>query len=603
MQSHFKKNILYLTSFLLLSLVLNWFYLKGGFNADDILILNMLHQDPLPFSWWKGFWSVTNLPGLTSIWWTDINLQVNTIGAFWRPIASLVFAGFIKLFGETALPLHLLSVLLHGAIAFTIFLIVRRITKKTLIPFIAGLLFLSCEDHSMVIGWIATMTDILCVFFINLSILFHMTWLKKRRIWALVSSLIAVALALGSKESAATAPLILILMTFLMPEGEEDEEITISFKTIRGRISSFFKNWYLWIPALVVLILYLTIYKTINIGGMNNLLYMDPLTQPGKYFSHLITNLPIMLFATLSILPPSISFFIPNTLIPFSICGLILFILWLWALLPAIRRPIVVWAMLVYFLVLLPQMGTDASERGLYVPFVAASILLAIPLVQIKPFAKRLKDKGFNAPVFTRIFGWYVLIGILITGLILSAFYPFYFAPSFSKPERDSLTAQSVIEKRNPDHVLVLNTSGPCLTFYMGGILEYHTGHQTDVRILSACNAIMSLERTGYSSFIIHADRKGWISNIFARMFRTKPILKKGRIYKNNLFSATLLELTPDEKDVLAVRFEMETSLDDKSLLFLYWDGSQFQSIDIAALTDGEKIMLADTSDVWKSMM
>ncbi|NIM91162.1 MAG: hypothetical protein GTO17_09465 [Candidatus Aminicenantes bacterium] len=590
--------IFMLAVFILLSLVLNWPYLKGGFAGDDLLILNTIHKDSQPFTWWKGFWAVTDIPDLTNIWWKEAKLG----GGFWRPVPSYVFLGFIRLLGENAFPLHLLSILLHGCIAFLIFLIVRRLTQKSLIAFLSGLFFLACEDHSMVIGWIATNTDILCVFFITLSLLFHMAWLKKRRPFALVGSLITLALALGCKESAAVAPLVLILMTFLMP-GAKDEETTLDLKTIRKRIPVFFRDWLSWVPSLVVLFLYLGFYSTLKLGGMNNLMYIDPLASPARYLSHLVLHLPIMWLATLSPIPPSLFWFFPSTLVPLAVAGLVLFALWIWALFPFLRRPLVLWALIVYLLALLPQMGADASERGLYFPLAAAGILLAISLVQINPFAKRLTPKGPRAPLFTRGFGWYLLVGVLASGLVLSAYYPFIYVPSFAGIERDTLTAQSFVEERKPDHVLVLNTGGPFITFYMGGTLEYHLGHPVDVRVLSACNAVVSVERTGDASFIIRSDRKGWLSNTFAKIFRTDPKLQEGKVYQNNLFSATLLELVPDATDVLAVRFDIAKPLDDHSLLFLYWDGERFLIMDFTTLEEGKEVILADTSDVWASMM
>jgi len=588
-----------LAIFILLSLILNWPYLKGGFAGDDLLILNAIHKDSRPFTWWKGFWSVTDIPDLTNIWWKEAKLG----GGFWRPVPSYVFIGFIKLFGESAFPLHLLSVLLHGCIAFTIFLIVKRLTQKNLIAFLSGLFFLACEDHSMVIGWIATNTDILCVFFITLSLLCHLAWLKKRRPWALIGSLITVALALGCKESAAVAPLVLILMTFLMPEGRDEEGTTLSLKTIQKRIPLFFRDWPSWVPALLALFLYLGLYSTLKFGGMNNLMYIDPLAAPGRYLSHLVLHLPVMWLATLSAVPPSLFWFFPATLLPLAIAGLILFALWIWALFPFIRKPLVLWALIVYLLALLPQMGTDASERGLYFPLAAAGILLAISLVQIGPFARRLMPKEPRPPILTRIFGWYILVGVLVSGLVLSAYYPFIYVPSFSGLERNALTAKPFLEKRKPDHVLVLNTSGPFVTFYLGGTLEYHLGQPVDLRVLSACNAVVSVERTGDTSFVIRSDRKGWLSNTFAKLFRTNPKVQKGKVYRNNLFSATLLELIPDATDVLSVRFEVAKPLDDQSLLFLYWDGERFQVMDFDALEEGKEVILADTSDVWTSMM
>lgn len=592
-------SIFILAVFILLSLLLNWPYLKGGFYGDDLLFLNMLHQDPLPFSWWKGLWSVTDVSDFANLWWMEAS---STGEGFWRPVASFVYIGFIEVFGETAFPLHLLSVLLHGCVAFTLFLIVRRLTQKTLIAFLSGLFFLSCEDHSMVIGWIATMTDILCVFFINLSILCHIAWLKKRRLWIMACSLIALVLALGCKESAAVAPLVLILMAFLMPEGRDKEGTTISMKTTRRRIPPFLRDWSSWLPALLILVIYMVLYNILKLGGINSLMYVDPFTQPVNYLSHLVSNLPVMWLAALSPVPPSIFWFFPATFIFLALAGFVLFALWIWALFPFIRRPLVLWALIVFLLALLPQMGTDASERGLYFPIAAAGILLAISLAQIGPLAKRLMPQGPRMPALTRIFGWFVLVGVLVPGLVLSSFYPFSFLPSFNKMEKDALTAKPFIEERRPDHIIVLNTNGPFITFYFGGTLKYYLGYPVDLRVLSACNAVISVEPTGDNSFVIRADRKGWLSNAFAKILRTDPTLQKGKVYKNNLFSATLLELTPDKTDVLSVRFDIAKSLVHQSLLFLYWDGKSFRAMDFGALGEGEEVVLADTSNIWDSM-
>ena len=102
-----------LVGLLLLSLAYNWYYLTGGFHADDLLLINLLREDPLRFSRWCGLWSTFDIPGFMSMWWADPDIAV----AFCRPLTSLVFEGSIRVFGETALPLHLLSVVLHGLVA------------------------------------------------------------------------------------------------------------------------------------------------------------------------------------------------------------------------------------------------------------------------------------------------------------------------------------------------------------------------------------------------------------------------------------------------------------------------------------------------------
>ena len=79
--------------------------------------------------------------------------------------------------------------------------------------------------------------------------------------------------------------------------------------------------------------------------------------------------------------------------------------------------------------------------------------------------------------------------------------------------------------------------------------------------------------------------------------------LAAGRVYDTDLFQATLLELTPDGSDVLAVRFDLKPPLDDPSLLFLYWNGREFEPLDLASLAPGASLELADTSDIWAGML
>ena len=69
------------------------------------------------------------------------------------------------------------------------------------------------------------------------------------------------------------------------------------------------------------------------------------------------------------------------------------------------------------------------------------------------------------------------------------------------------------------------------------------------------------------------------------------------------LLTATVVERTKDGRDLLAVRFRLDRPLADPDLLFLRWDGEAFRPLDLAALPPGKSVILADTSDVWASMM
>ncbi len=586
----------------LVSLAVNWYYLTSGFLGEDFIFLNMLREEPLPSARLLGFWSKADYPALTSIWW----FEGQGTTPFWRPLPSLVFEASVRLFGERAFPLHLLSLLLHGLVGGTLFVLVRRVTGRALLAFLAGLFFLSCEDHSMGVGWISTMTDLLSLLFVNLSLIAHAVWLQKRKPRHLVASLLALLPALLSKESAVVAPLAIGWMTLLMPRGRNRLlSTTPGLSPVGAAGRGFASDWISWCPALVVLVVYLGLYKLLGFGGFTSGLYVDPLADPIRYLGHLLGHLPVMWLATLSPVPPSLAMFFPSTIPFLALAGVVAFGLWIGGLWWMRRSALVFWALGFYLLALLPQMATDASERGLYFPALGSSILLALLVMQIGPIARRMSASC--ASRFTRGAGWAALVWVLIPGILLSATMPFSYVSSFARPEEEAASIIPHVKERVPDQLIVLNTSGPMQTFYLHPMVQFHAGPTRDggaldVRVLSSMNGIVSVERSDERSFVLRTDRKGWLTNIFAGILRPREPPKPHTVFERDALTATFLEVTQDGQDVLAVGFEMDRLLDDPRILFIQWDGETFRPIDLAALAVADVALLADTSDVWGSM-
>jgi hypothetical protein len=194
---------------------------------------------------------------------------------------------------------------------------------------------------------------------------------------------------------------------------------------------------------------------------------------------------------------------------------------------------------------------------------------------------------------------------VLVPGIILSAAYPYIYLPSLDRPHRDVATMLPYLERGDVEHVVMLNTSGCFQTLYPPPIVEYYVGPRIHVWVLSSMNGVVSVERIDDSSFVVRADRSGWLTNIFAGMLLSSRPLEVGAVYDKGLFTATLLELTPSGRDVLAVRFDMSRPLDDPSVLFVQWDGKEqkYRPFDLASLPPGQSVILADTSDIWASMM
>jgi hypothetical protein len=561
-----------------LAVLINAPYLAGGFSADDFLLIVAFERDPLPFSRWRGVWSTTELDAFHHLWWR----AADSAGQFWRPLPSALFELSLAAFGRTAWPLHLLSLVAHGAVCFGVYLLVRGLTRRdTTLAVVAALAFLLCEDHSMGVGWIATFTDMLSLGLVIGGLIAHRAWLEHRRPAWLAAELSLFALALTCKESAVLAPVLAALMSVVAPRGVDDGPIP------RDALRDALQRPAGWLPQGLLVAGFLAVYKAAQLGGMNNLMYMDPLAQPLTYARHLVAHMPVMWLATVSPVPPSLTMLWPPSLWPLAIAGALAMAGWLWLSLPLLRQPLYAWALGVYMLALLPQLGTDASERGLYQPWLGAAILLAGLLVHVwRPASTRL-----------RLGGWAALLGVALPGAALAVAYPWVYTPSLAAPERHALTAVPHIRDRGASTVLFVTTAGMMDTLYPSGVLDVHLGEDAvEAWLLSSANARWTVERVGPRALVLRADRPGWLSNMFARLVRTDPAPPAAPVDAGP-FVATVLEQTPAGDDALAVRFDLAGDP-----LLLVWTDDGYQPLDLTALPEGVAVPITDSSDLWRSM-
>jgi hypothetical protein len=403
----------------------------------------------------------------------------------------------------------------------------------------------------------------------------YLHWLQTRRVWAIVLSMLCLAFAFGAKESAATAPVVMVWLAFLAPKGV-DEAISLRRAAWRERWHTLVVDVASWLCPVLMLCLYLVLYRGLGFGGMDNLMYLDPLSRPFAYLGHAAVHLPVLFLGALSPVPPSIIMFFPQTLLWTAMAGFFLFWLWLVGLWRFRQSGLALWALGMFLITLLPQVSTDASERGLYVPFIGAAILFALMLARLRgPY-----------PRWERVVAWTVLLCVFVPGALLSAVMPVPYAESFAALDREAKTAIEPIERYKPDTIIILNTSGMMQTFYVSGILEHALQRKLDLTVLSSAEGDFVVERVAEHAFILRTDRPGWLGNMFARAVRRVPRLEVGRGYRYGPLRATLLDLTADGDDVLAIRFEL--ALNDPKTLFLFWDGKRFLPYDWSRLDIGE---------------
>ncbi len=567
--------------FLILSVALYFPFLSYGFNLDDYFIV-LVAEEKIPVNPWLGLWSVSGegVDGFNSLWWWEHDQPV---ARFFRPLPSLAVLGLFKLFGrDSACVLHGLSILLHGAAAYTAFRFLLALSGRYAVSLLAGFLFLICEDHSMTVGWIVTITDIMGLVLVNLALYFHVTGRSGGDGRRIILAVVFMVLALLCKETAIMAPAGIVLYEWWLAPREK-------------------RFWWAWLPSVILGGAFLIFYRAMGFGT-HNLLYTNPFNEPWTYLAGLAANLPIILAGALSVLPVGVALFVPKLILPLVIAGLVLFACFIAALWPYRRDRVIGYCLVLFFVALLPQMALPACERQLYFPFVFAGYPAAFLIFQIRYLRRFVSDVPAGLRRLGPIMGGYLFLSCGVLGLFLTAYLPYKIWRSLGLPQRVVREALTAAGDRIPEHLVMLNTSGPLVTLYVAPILHYQAGRAHDARVLSSFNGRVWIKPLSDRSLLMKTDRPGWLTNMFARVLRNHRTLVPGRRYDASLFTAELVRLTDDRTDALEVRFDFRDPLTTEKTVFLYYDGNRLRRWTFTDALLGRWVLLGDSSDPFKDM-
>ncbi|MCK4760961.1 MAG: hypothetical protein KAW12_02090 [Candidatus Aminicenantes bacterium] len=199
---------------------------------------------------------------------------------YWRPVTLFSFYCDYKIWGLDPSGYHLSNILLNAFNCVLLFLILFLMTGKTLPAFFVSLIFSIHPAHVEAVSWISGRTDLLAPFFIFISTIFYIIYLKKtaqpgvRRTHPLnpgleslnksgyshfaanrsrflfyLLSLLSFVPALLAKENAVVFPLFLLGLTFLIKRENSEtvtpspaEEKTLSKSFWGGPGGRFFKK-------------------------------------------------------------------------------------------------------------------------------------------------------------------------------------------------------------------------------------------------------------------------------------------------------------------------------------------------------------------------
>ena len=312
---------------------------------------------------------------LTTSAWSFSGAQ--GISNYYRPIMTLEFLLSYQIAGPVPFSFHMMSTLLNGIAVCLVFLILRRLSGER-VAFVAAGLFALHPIHTEPVAWIASVGDLdLAVFYLATFLLYLKLPESKARAWPRAMMCISFALALLSKETAMTLPVLAMLFEHFY-RGDR------STTTLQEKFSRYGALW-------IVAALYFTARAAI-IGGIAavvirpNLSWHDTVLSAvallGSYLGKLVWPARLSAFYAFH---PSRHFTDTNVLLGLAglaLCAILFAALWK-------RSHMLSFAFAWVFLPLGPVMNARwmpagvYGERYLFLPSVGFCWLLAWSAVQL----------------------------------------------------------------------------------------------------------------------------------------------------------------------------------------------------------------------------
>ena len=155
---------------------------------------------------------------------------------FFRPVGGLALAVTAWWAGTDVFSWHLASLLLHLANSALVFLLISRLFSNRPAALIASLLFAIHGTRPEAVAWVSGRFDLISGFFILTGLLLYIAHVRllgrarSRATACYVGSLLAMALAILTKESAYAFPALLMLTLAVCPgASRQDAKRTLPF--------------------------------------------------------------------------------------------------------------------------------------------------------------------------------------------------------------------------------------------------------------------------------------------------------------------------------------------------------------------------------------
>ena len=132
----------------------------------------------------------------------------------WHPLTWLSLEADYQRFGLDPRGFHLTNVILHAANTVSLFWVLRFMTGAAGRSAWVAAFFALHPLHVESVAWVAARKDVLSTFFLFLSLLAWLAYVRRPAVWKYVLSVVLFAFSLMAKAMGVTLPLLLLLLDF-----------------------------------------------------------------------------------------------------------------------------------------------------------------------------------------------------------------------------------------------------------------------------------------------------------------------------------------------------------------------------------------------------
>jgi hypothetical protein len=199
---------------------------------------------------------ILNDSGLVKIFTSDVFLNGQNSGFYYRPVLNLSFLLDYKIGELNPFYFHFTNLALHLVAACLVFLLFSRHLFPKLTSYFLAFIFLVHPALSQVVSWIPGRNDSLLAIFTLTAFLLFLNFLRTDKLAYLWGHLAFFCLALFVKESAIFLPLICLIYYFLFDDKFSRE----------NRNNNFLITFTLWFSALIIWYLFRRVSLPTDIG-------------------------------------------------------------------------------------------------------------------------------------------------------------------------------------------------------------------------------------------------------------------------------------------------------------------------------------------------